>query len=36
MVSVVAELKDKLAELEARLEAIRYEALILEGQKRRS
>ncbi len=33
MVSVVEELKCKLAELEARLEAIRAEALILEGQK---
>ncbi|MDQ0323588.1 hypothetical protein QO002_005794 [Pararhizobium capsulatum DSM 1112] len=33
MVSVVEELKAKLAELEARLEAIRAEALILEGQK---
>lgn len=33
MVSVVEELKGKLAELEARLEAIRAEALILEGQK---
>jgi hypothetical protein len=33
MVSVVVELKGKLAELEARLEAIRAEALILEGQK---
>ncbi|WP_260692402.1 hypothetical protein [Rhizobium laguerreae] len=33
MASVVEELKGKLAELEARLEAIRAEALILEGQK---
>jgi hypothetical protein len=33
MVSVVEELKGKLAELEARLEEIRAEALILEGQK---
>lgn len=33
MVSIVEELKGKLAELEARLEAIRAEALILEGQK---
>jgi hypothetical protein len=33
MVSVVEELKGKLTELEARLEAIRAEALTLEGQK---
>jgi hypothetical protein len=33
MMSVIEELKGKLAELEARLEAIRAEALILEGQK---
>ncbi|MGO7040033.1 hypothetical protein ACCS60_16955 [Rhizobium acaciae] len=33
MASVVEELKGKLAELEALLEAIRAEALILEGQK---
>lgn len=33
MMSVVEELKGKLAELEVRLEAIRAEALILEGQK---
>lgn len=33
MVSIVQELKGKLAELEAKLEAIRVEALILEGQK---
>ncbi|KQW39277.1 MULTISPECIES: hypothetical protein [unclassified Ensifer] len=33
MASVVEELKAKLAELEAQLESIRAEALILEGQK---
>lgn len=33
MVSVVAELKAKLAELEVRLESIGVEALILESQK---
>lgn len=33
MVSVVEELKGKLAELDVRLEAIKTEALVLEGQK---
>lgn len=33
MVSVVEELKGKLAELEARLEAIKAETLVLDGQK---
>lgn len=36
MMSVVEELKGKLAELEARLEAIMPEAPILEGQKGRT